>query len=53
MNKIVEDLKMKIEAIKKTQRKATLDTENLGTTDKRITNRTQEMQERSPVSKTP
>jgi DNA-binding Lrp family transcriptional regulator len=50
MNKMVQDLKMKIEAIKKTQMEATLDMENIGkrigTTETSITNRIQEMEER-------
>ena len=50
MNKTIQDLKMEIEAIKKTQVEATLEMENLGkrtgTTDASITNRIQEMEER-------
>jgi hypothetical protein len=50
MNKIVQDLKMEIEAIKKTQTEGILEMVNLGkrtgTTEARITNRTQEMEER-------
>ena len=50
MNKTTQDLKMEIEAIKKTQVEATLEMENLGkrtgTTDASITNRIQEMEER-------
>jgi hypothetical protein len=52
MNEIVQDLKMKIEAIKKTQTEGILEMENLGkgtgTTDTSITNRIQEMGERIP-----
>jgi chromosome segregation ATPase len=47
MNKMAQDLKMEIEAIKKTQMEAILEFENLGkrtrTTDTSITNRIQEM----------
>jgi hypothetical protein len=47
--KRLEDLKMEIEAIKKTQREETLEMENLGkkagTPDTSITNRIQEMEE--------
>jgi len=50
INKIVQDLKMEIETIKKTQTEAILEIENLGkrrgTTDASITNRIQEMEER-------
>ena len=50
MNKTVQDLKMKIEAIKKTQTKEILEMENLGKrtgpTDANITNRIQKMKER-------
>ena len=50
MNKTVQDLKMEIEAIKKTQTEEILEMENLGkrtgTTDASITNRIQEMEER-------
>ena len=49
-NKTVQDLKMEIEATKKTQTEAILDMENLrkrtGTTDAIITNRIQEMEDR-------
>ena len=51
MNKTVQDLKMKIEAIKKTQTKEILEMENLGkitgTKDTSISNRIPEMKERS------
>jgi restriction endonuclease len=50
MNKIVQDLKLEIEAIKKIQPEGILEIENLGkrtgTTDTNITNRVQEMEER-------
>jgi hypothetical protein len=49
MNKTVQDLKMEIEAIKKTQTEGTLETENIGkrtvTTETSINNRIQEMKE--------
>lgn len=47
MNKMVQDLKKEIEAVKKTGMETTLETENLekrtGRTDTSISNRTQEM----------
>ena len=50
LNKTIQDLKMGVEIIKKTQRKTTLDIENLGrksgNTDVSISNRIQEMEER-------
>ena len=50
MNKTVQDLKMEMEAIKKTQTEGILEIENVGqrtgTTDTRITNGVQEMEER-------
>jgi predicted nucleic acid-binding Zn-ribbon protein len=46
MNKIVQDLKIEVEAIKKTQSEGILEMENLGTTELSITNRIQEMEER-------
>ena len=49
MNKIVQDLKLEIEAIKKTQIEGILEMENLGkgtgTTDASITNRIQEVED--------
>jgi predicted nucleic acid-binding Zn-ribbon protein len=49
MNKTIQDLKMEIEAIKKTQTKEILEIENLGrktvNIDSRITNRIQEMED--------
>jgi uncharacterized coiled-coil protein SlyX len=49
-NKNIQDLKMKIETIKKSQRETTLELENLGKRsgiiDARITNRIQEIEER-------
>ena len=50
LNKIIQDLKMEGETIKKTQRETTLEIEILGkksgTTDVSISNRIQEMEER-------
>ena len=50
LNKIVQDLIMEVEAIKKSQRETTLEIENLGKRpgiiDANITNRIQEMEER-------
>ena len=50
MNKTVQDLKMEIETIKKTQRETTLDIETLGKKTEMIevsiSNRIQEMEER-------
>jgi predicted nucleic acid-binding Zn-ribbon protein len=50
LNKTIQDLKMEVETIKKTQRETTLEIENLGkksgTIDARISNRIQEMEER-------
>jgi hypothetical protein len=50
MNKNIQDLKMDVETIKKSQRETTLEIENLGknsgTKDASITNRIQEMEER-------
>ena len=50
MNKTIQDLKMEIETIKKTQRETTLVIETLGkkygTIDMSISNRIQEMEER-------
>ena len=50
MNKTIQDLKMKIEKIKKAQRETTLELENLGkrsaVIDVSITNRIQEIEER-------
>jgi hypothetical protein len=50
MNKTIQDLKMEIETIKKSQMETTLDLENLGkrsgVIDVSITNRTQEKEER-------
>ena len=50
LNKTFQDLKMEIETIKKSQRKTTLEIENLGkksgVIDASITNRTQEREER-------
>ena len=50
MNKISQDLKIKIETIKKSQREKTLEIENLGkrsgVIDASITNRIQEIEER-------
>jgi hypothetical protein len=50
MNKIIQDIKMEIEIIKKSQRETTLEIETLGKRsgiiDASITNRTQEIEER-------
>ena len=50
MNKIIQDLKMEIETIKKSQRETILELENLGkrsgVIDASITNRIQEIEER-------
>jgi hypothetical protein len=50
LNKTIKDLKLKIETIKKTQREAKLERENLGkgsgVTDKNIINRIQVIEER-------
>jgi chromosome segregation ATPase len=50
MNKTIQDLKMEIETIKKSQRETTLELENLGkrsgVIDASITNRIQEIEER-------
>ena len=46
LNKMVQELKMEKETIKKSQMEATLEMENLGTSDARITNRIQEMEEK-------
>ena len=50
LNKTIQDIKMEIETIKKSQRETTLEIENLGkrsgVTDASITNRIQEMEDR-------
>jgi prefoldin subunit 5 len=50
LNKTIQDLKMEVETIKKTQRETTLELEILGkkseTIDASISNRIQEMEER-------
>jgi chromosome segregation ATPase len=50
LNKTIQDLKMEIESIKRSQRKTTLEIENLGkrpgVIDASITNRIQEIEER-------
>jgi predicted nucleic acid-binding Zn-ribbon protein len=50
MNKTIQDLKMEIETIQKSQRETTLELENLGkrsgVIDTSITNRIQEIEER-------
>jgi predicted nucleic acid-binding Zn-ribbon protein len=50
LNKTIQDLKMEVETIKKSQRETTLEIENLGkksgVIDASITNRMQEMEER-------
>jgi hypothetical protein len=54
LNKIIQDLKMEVETIKKTQRETTLEIETLGkesgTIDTSISNRIQEMEERVSVA---
>lgn len=51
LNKVVQDLKMKVEAIKKTQMEANQEMENLGKrlgiTDVSIANRIQKIEERT------
>ena len=50
LNKTIQDLKMEVETIKKTQRETTLETETLGkksgNIDTSISNRIQEMEDR-------
>jgi hypothetical protein len=50
MNKIIQDLKIEVETIKKSQKEKTLELENLGkrsgVIDTRIANRIQEIEER-------
>jgi predicted nucleic acid-binding Zn-ribbon protein len=50
MNKVIQDLKLEIETVKKSQRERTLELENLGkrsgVIDASITNRIQEIDER-------
>jgi predicted nucleic acid-binding Zn-ribbon protein len=46
MNKMIQDLKMEIETIKKSPRETTLELENLGNRSGGITNRIQEIEER-------
>ena len=57
LNKTIQDLKMEVETIKKTQRETTLEIENLGkklgAIDASITNRIQEMEEKISVQKIP
>ena len=57
MNKTIQDLKMEIESIKKSQKETTLELENLGkrsgVIDVSITNRMQEIEERISVHKIP
>jgi predicted nucleic acid-binding Zn-ribbon protein len=54
MKKTIQDLKMKIETIKKSQRETTLELEKLGKSsgviDASITNRIQEIEERISVT---
>jgi hypothetical protein len=49
LTKIIQDLKMEVETLKKSQRETTLETENLGkktgAIDASITNRVQEIEE--------
>jgi hypothetical protein len=55
LNKTIQDLKMEVETIKKTQRETSLEIEILGkksgTIDVSISNRIQEMEERISVQK--
>jgi hypothetical protein len=55
VNKTIQDLKMEIETINKSQRERTLEIENLGkrsgVIDASITKRTQEIEERIPGAK--
>ena len=55
LNKTIQDLKMEVETIKKTQRETTLEIEILrkksGTIEGSISNRIQEMEERTQVQK--
>jgi hypothetical protein len=57
LNKTVQDLKIEIETIRKTQRVTALEMDNLGKgsgdTNASITNRIQEIEERSQVQKIP
>jgi predicted nucleic acid-binding Zn-ribbon protein len=57
MNKTIQDLKMEIEGIKKSQRETTLELENLGkrsgVIDSGITNRIQEIEERISCAEDP
>jgi hypothetical protein len=50
LNKIIQDLKMEVETIKRSQREMTLEIEilgsKLGAIDESITNRTQEIEEK-------
>jgi predicted nucleic acid-binding Zn-ribbon protein len=57
LNKSIQDLKMEVETIKKTQRETTLEIETLGkksgTIDTSISSRIQEMEEKISVQKIP
>jgi DNA repair exonuclease SbcCD ATPase subunit len=57
LNKTIQDIKMEIQTIKKSQRETTLEIENLGkrsgVRDVRITNRIQEIEERTSGSQGP
>ena len=57
LNKTIQDLKLEIETIKKTQRETNLDIETLGkksgTIDVSISNRIQEMEERISCTEIP
>jgi hypothetical protein len=57
LNKTIQDLKMEVETIKKTQRETTLEIETLGkksgTIETSISNRIQEMEERIPGAEDP
>jgi prefoldin subunit 5 len=55
LNETIQDIKREVDTIKKTQTEATLEIETLGkksgTIDESISNRIQEMEERSQVQK--
>jgi hypothetical protein len=57
LNKTIQDLKMKAETIKKSQRETTLEIENLGkkseVIDASISNRIEEVEEKPQVQKIP
>ena len=57
LNKTIQDLKIEVETMKKTQRETTLEIENLGkksgTIDRSISNRIQRWKKESQVQKIP